>query len=110
MLFLNNFPFSCENIFILSSCLRRLEPTQRARTRLDEILENLNSPRATDQPLGRRREEPPQSQEKPQQEKTPGVKADAAFCSAAVQSFESLKCFFFFFIVCGFQRASRRTN
>lgn len=66
-------------IFFLCFCLTlpRLEPTQRTRTRLDEILENLNSPRAADQPLGRRREEPPPSQEKQQKEKTPGVKTDA---------------------------------
>lgn len=86
--------------------LPRLEPTQRTRTRLDEILENLNSPRAPDQPLGRRREESLLSQEKPQQEKTAGVKADAAFCSAAVRSFQSLKNNF----ASDFQKASRRTN
>lgn len=80
----------------------RVEPTQRARTRLDEILENLNSPRAPDQPLAGRREEPLRPQEKPQPEKTSGVKAEAAFCTAAVPSLkrQKHKSMLFFLFVC----------
>lgn len=70
-------------------CLLRGDPPQRARTRLDEILENLTSPRSPDQPLAGRREDPPQSQEKPQQEKTSGLKANMVLCSAVTAlSFE----------------------
>ncbi|XP_070837974.1 fas-binding factor 1 homolog [Chaetodon trifascialis] len=52
----------------------RSEAPQRARTRLDEILENLTSPRPLEQPLTGERKDQPQSQEKQQQEKTPSVK------------------------------------
>ncbi|XP_041812804.1 fas-binding factor 1-like isoform X2 [Chelmon rostratus] len=52
----------------------RSEPPQRARTRLDEILENLTSPRLLEQPLEGERKDQPQSQERQQQEKTSSVK------------------------------------
>lgn len=101
-------------IFFLCCCWAspRVEPTQRARTRLDEILENLNSPRAPDQPLAGRREEPPRPQEKPQPEKTSGVKAEDAFCRAAVPSLKRQKHKSMLFFVCLFvsdyQKPSRK--
>uniref|UniRef100_A0A3Q1HEF2 Fas-binding factor 1 C-terminal domain-containing protein n=1 Tax=Anabas testudineus TaxID=64144 RepID=A0A3Q1HEF2_ANATE len=50
----------------------RSEAPQRARTRLDEILESLTSPRLLERPpTGERKD---QSQEKQQQEKTAGMK------------------------------------
>ncbi|XP_038552508.1 fas-binding factor 1 homolog [Micropterus salmoides] len=52
----------------------RSEPPQRARTRLDEILESLTSPRLLERPPTGERKERPQSQEKQQQEKTSSVK------------------------------------
>lgn len=65
------FGFTC--LFCLFSsdvCDLRVEPPQRARTRLDEILENLTSPRLQERPPTGERKEPPQSQEKEQQERT----------------------------------------
>ncbi|XP_050929963.1 fas-binding factor 1 homolog isoform X1 [Lates calcarifer] len=54
----------------------RSEPPQRARTRLDEILESLTSPRLLERPPTGERKDQPQSQEKQQQqqEKTTSVK------------------------------------
>ncbi|XP_071330220.1 fas-binding factor 1 homolog isoform X2 [Trachinotus anak] len=52
----------------------RSEPPQRARTRLDEILESLTSPRLLERPPTGERKDHPLSQEKQQQEKTTGVK------------------------------------
>ncbi|XP_027141637.1 fas-binding factor 1 homolog isoform X2 [Larimichthys crocea] len=50
------------------------EPPQRARTRLDEILESLTSPRLLERPATGELKDQLQSQEKQQQEKTSGVK------------------------------------
>nr|XP_046271884.1 fas-binding factor 1 homolog isoform X4 [Scatophagus argus] len=52
----------------------KTEPPQRARTRLDEILESLTSPHLMERPPTGERKDPPPSQEKQQQEKTSGVK------------------------------------
>ncbi|XP_042248404.1 fas-binding factor 1 homolog isoform X5 [Thunnus maccoyii] len=52
----------------------RSEPPQRARTRLDEILESLTSPRLLERPPTGERKDQPQSQDKQQQEKTSNVK------------------------------------
>ncbi|XP_042248402.1 fas-binding factor 1 homolog isoform X3 [Thunnus maccoyii] len=53
---------------------RESEPPQRARTRLDEILESLTSPRLLERPPTGERKDQPQSQDKQQQEKTSNVK------------------------------------
>ncbi|KAM9346029.1 fas-binding factor 1 homolog [Symphorus nematophorus] len=58
---------------VLWSNKERSEPPQRARTRLDEILESLTSPRLLERPPTGERKDQLQSQEK-QQEKTSGVK------------------------------------
>ncbi|XP_030264772.1 fas-binding factor 1 homolog isoform X2 [Sparus aurata] len=50
------------------------EAPMRARTRLDEILESLTSPRLLERPPTGERKDQPQSLEKQQQEKTPAVK------------------------------------
>ncbi|KAM8723636.1 fas-binding factor 1 homolog isoform 3-T3 [Acanthopagrus schlegelii] len=52
----------------------RSEAPTRARTRLDEILESLTSPRLLERPPTGERKDQPQSLEKQQQEKTPAVK------------------------------------
>ncbi|XP_026181581.1 fas-binding factor 1 homolog isoform X4 [Mastacembelus armatus] len=52
----------------------RSETLQRARTRLDEILENLTSPRPLERPPTGERKDQPLSQDKQQQEKTSGMK------------------------------------
>ncbi|XP_070778989.1 fas-binding factor 1 homolog [Enoplosus armatus] len=52
----------------------RSEPPLRARTRLDEILESLTSPRLLERPPTGEWKDQPQSQEKQQQEKTSKVK------------------------------------
>ncbi|XP_073351461.1 fas-binding factor 1 homolog isoform X2 [Pagrus major] len=52
----------------------RGEGPQRARTRLDEILESLTSPRLLERPPTGERKDQPQSLEKQQQGKTPVVK------------------------------------
>ncbi|CAK6963307.1 fas-binding factor 1 homolog [Scomber scombrus] len=52
----------------------RSEQPQRARTRLDEILESLTSPRLLERPPTGERKDQPQSQDKQQQEKTSSVK------------------------------------
>ncbi|XP_053194841.1 fas-binding factor 1 homolog [Scomber japonicus] len=52
----------------------RSEQPQRARTRLDEILESLTSPRLLERPPTGERKDQPQSQDKHQQEKTSSVK------------------------------------
>lgn len=84
----------CPHLMFISpfssvGCLLRDDPPQRARTRLDEILENLTSPRSPDQPLTGRREDPPQPQEKPQREKTSGLKANTVHLSTVTAlSFE----------------------
>lgn len=57
------------------SCDLRSEPPQRARTRLDEILESLTSPRLLERPATGELKDQLQSQEKQQQEKT-GVKGN----------------------------------
>lgn len=54
----------------------RSEPPQRARTRLDEILENLTSPRVVEHPPTGERRDSPQPQDKHPQEKTSGVKGE----------------------------------
>ncbi|XP_062264332.1 fas-binding factor 1 homolog isoform X3 [Platichthys flesus] len=51
----------------------RSEPPQRARTRLDEILESLPSPRLLERPPTGERKEQPVSRERQQQEKTTGA-------------------------------------
>ncbi|XP_019958607.2 fas-binding factor 1 homolog isoform X6 [Paralichthys olivaceus] len=52
---------------------KRSEPPQRARTRLDEILEGLPSPSLLERPLTGERKEQPLSRERQQQGKTTGV-------------------------------------
>ncbi|XP_035036839.2 fas-binding factor 1 homolog isoform X9 [Hippoglossus stenolepis] len=59
----------------------RSEPPQRARTRLDEILESLPSPRLLERPPTGERKEQPLSRERQQQEKTTGVEEDLTFGS-----------------------------
>ncbi|XP_035036837.2 fas-binding factor 1 homolog isoform X6 [Hippoglossus stenolepis] len=54
----------------------RSEPPQRARTRLDEILESLPSPRLLERPPTGERKEQPLSRERQQQEKTTGVEEE----------------------------------
>ncbi|XP_053299758.1 fas-binding factor 1 homolog isoform X3 [Pleuronectes platessa] len=51
----------------------RSEPPQRARTRLDEILESLPSPRLLERPATGERKEQPVSRERQLQEKTTGA-------------------------------------
>ncbi|KAG7243737.1 hypothetical protein INR49_011294 [Caranx melampygus] len=60
----------------LWSSKERNEPPQRARTRLDEILESLTSPRLLERPpTGERKDQPlPQEKQQQQQEKTTIVK------------------------------------
>lgn len=56
----------------------------RARTRLDEILESLTSPRLLERPPTGERKDQPQSLEKQQQEKTPAVKGRRALQPSAL--------------------------
>ncbi|XP_070704635.1 fas-binding factor 1 homolog [Pempheris klunzingeri] len=58
----------------LGSNKERSDAPQRARTRLDEILESLTSPRLLERPLTGEKKEQPQSQEKQQEEKASSVK------------------------------------
>lgn len=73
----------------------RSETPQRPRTKLDEILESLTSPRLLERPpTGEKKE---QTQEKPQQDKTFTVKGNGAPCPSAVSimsnySFKGLIC------------------
>uniref|UniRef100_A0A671YPL4 Fas-binding factor 1 C-terminal domain-containing protein n=1 Tax=Sparus aurata TaxID=8175 RepID=A0A671YPL4_SPAAU len=60
--------------FIFVVCNLISEAPMRARTRLDEILESLTSPRLLERPPTGERKDQPQSLEKQQQEKTPAVK------------------------------------
>lgn len=59
-------------------CDLRVEPPQRARTRIEEILENLTSPRLQERPPTGERKELPQCQEKQQQERPSVGKGDRA--------------------------------
>ncbi|XP_074511323.1 fas-binding factor 1 homolog isoform X2 [Sebastes fasciatus] len=59
---------------LLWSNKERSETPQRPRTKLHEILENLSSPRLLERPPTGERKDQPQSQEKPQHEKTSSVK------------------------------------
>lgn len=57
----------------------RNEPPQRARTRLDEILESLTSPRLLERPpTGERKEQSLPQEKQQQQEKTTIVKGDGS--------------------------------
>ncbi|XP_039978348.1 fas-binding factor 1 homolog isoform X3 [Xiphias gladius] len=67
-----NYPPKKETL--LWSNKERSEPPQRARTRLDEILESLTSPHLLERPPTGERKDQPLSQEKQQQEKTTSVK------------------------------------
>uniref|UniRef100_A0A672YC11 Fas-binding factor 1 C-terminal domain-containing protein n=1 Tax=Sphaeramia orbicularis TaxID=375764 RepID=A0A672YC11_9TELE len=62
--------------FCSVSCKQRSDAPQRVRTRLDEILESLTSPRLLERPPTGERKEQPQAQEKQQHEKHAGVKED----------------------------------
>ncbi|XP_029997100.1 fas-binding factor 1 homolog [Sphaeramia orbicularis] len=59
---------------LLWSNKERSDAPQRVRTRLDEILESLTSPRLLERPPTGERKEQPQAQEKQQHEKHAGVK------------------------------------
>ncbi|KAM7386603.1 hypothetical protein PAMA_009286 [Pampus argenteus] len=59
----------------------RNEPPQRARTRLDEILESLTSPRLLERPPTGERKDQPQSQEKTFNVKDPLLEDDLTFGS-----------------------------
>ncbi|KAM7372216.1 hypothetical protein PAMP_009399 [Pampus punctatissimus] len=59
----------------------RSEPPQRARTRLDEILESLTSPRLLERPPTGEKKDQPQSQEKTPNVKDPLLEDDLTFGS-----------------------------
>ncbi|KAM3863828.1 fas-binding factor 1 homolog [Diretmus argenteus] len=59
---------------VLRSSRESSEPAQRARTRLDEILERGTSPRLLERPATGERKGQPRPLEKQQQEKTPSAK------------------------------------